>query len=75
MLIDIMTHSLACPQAYPEFVAHLEKLSGAISPLLDAVPADIPGVTTGSLRQRLAAAKTLMPIVKCGAFVEACLKN
>ncbi|XP_047458126.1 pyridine nucleotide-disulfide oxidoreductase domain-containing protein 2 [Mugil cephalus] len=53
-------------KAYPEFVAHLEKLSGAITPLLDAVPADIPGVTTGSLRQRLAAAKTLMPIVKCG---------
>ncbi|XP_078129908.1 pyridine nucleotide-disulfide oxidoreductase domain-containing protein 2 [Sander vitreus] len=53
-------------KAFPDFVAHLEKLAGAIQPLLDASPVDIPGVTTGSLRKRLAAAKTLMPIVKCG---------
>lgn len=52
--------------AYPEFGAYLEKLAGAIHPLLDAPPVDIPGVTTGSLRKRLAAAKTLRPIVKCG---------
>ncbi|TDH01258.1 hypothetical protein EPR50_G00178460 [Perca flavescens] len=53
-------------KAFPDFVAHLEKLAGAIHPLLDASPVDIPGVTTGSLRKRLASAKTLMPIVKCG---------
>ncbi|XP_037639340.1 pyridine nucleotide-disulfide oxidoreductase domain-containing protein 2 [Sebastes umbrosus] len=53
-------------KAYPEFGAYLEKLAGAIHPLLDAPPVDIPGVTTGSLRKRLAAAKTLRPIVKCG---------
>ncbi|XP_034754769.1 pyridine nucleotide-disulfide oxidoreductase domain-containing protein 2 [Etheostoma cragini] len=53
-------------KAFPDFVAHLEKLAGAIQPLLDAPPVDIPGVTTRSLRKRLAAAKTLMPIVKCG---------
>lgn len=58
-------------QAFPEFVAHLEKLAGAIHPLLDAPPIDIPGVTAGSLRKRLAAAKTLMPIIKCGALVDA----
>uniref|UniRef100_A0A8D3C4K5 Pyridine nucleotide-disulfide oxidoreductase domain-containing protein 2 n=1 Tax=Scophthalmus maximus TaxID=52904 RepID=A0A8D3C4K5_SCOMX len=52
--------------AYPDFVAHLEKLAGAIHPLLDAPPVDIPGVTTGSLGKRLAAAKTLTPLVKCG---------
>ncbi|XP_071770277.1 pyridine nucleotide-disulfide oxidoreductase domain-containing protein 2 [Centroberyx gerrardi] len=53
-------------KAFPEFVAHLEKLAGAIHPLLDAPPVDIPGVTAGSLSKRLTAAKTLMPIVRCG---------
>ncbi|KAA8583804.1 hypothetical protein FQN60_015012 [Etheostoma spectabile] len=53
-------------KAFPDFVAHLEKLAGAIQPLLDAPPVDIQGVATKSLRKRLAAAKTLMPIVKCG---------
>uniref|UniRef100_UPI0037E75A80 pyridine nucleotide-disulfide oxidoreductase domain-containing protein 2 n=1 Tax=Semicossyphus pulcher TaxID=241346 RepID=UPI0037E75A80 len=53
-------------KAFPDFVAHLEKLAEAIHPLLDAPPVDIPGVTSGSLRKRLAAAKTLMPIIKCG---------
>uniref|UniRef100_A0AAQ5XCP4 Pyridine nucleotide-disulfide oxidoreductase domain-containing protein 2 n=1 Tax=Amphiprion ocellaris TaxID=80972 RepID=A0AAQ5XCP4_AMPOC len=53
-------------EAYPEFVAHLEKLAGAIHPLLDAPPVDIPGITAGSLRKRLAAANTLSPIIKCG---------
>uniref|UniRef100_A0A3Q1IB63 Pyridine nucleotide-disulfide oxidoreductase domain-containing protein 2 n=1 Tax=Anabas testudineus TaxID=64144 RepID=A0A3Q1IB63_ANATE len=52
--------------AFPDFVAHLEKLAEAIHPLLDAPPVNIPGVTSGSLRKRLAAAKTLIPIVKCG---------
>ncbi|XP_029305452.1 pyridine nucleotide-disulfide oxidoreductase domain-containing protein 2 [Cottoperca gobio] len=53
-------------KAFPDFVAYLEMLAGAVHPLLDAPPVDIPGVTTGSLRKRLAAAKTLVPIVKCG---------
>ncbi|XP_012736101.3 pyridine nucleotide-disulfide oxidoreductase domain-containing protein 2 [Fundulus heteroclitus] len=53
-------------KAYPEFVAHLEKLAGAIHPLLDSPPVDIRGVTAGSPMKRLAAAKTLMPVVKCG---------
>uniref|UniRef100_A0A3P9J3C8 Pyridine nucleotide-disulfide oxidoreductase domain-containing protein 2 n=1 Tax=Oryzias latipes TaxID=8090 RepID=A0A3P9J3C8_ORYLA len=53
-------------KVYPEFTAHLEKLAGAIHPLLDSSPVDIPGVTTGSLKKRLSAAKTLMPILKCG---------
>lgn len=59
---------LCCCQAYPDFVACLEKLGAAIHPLLDAPPVDVAGVTTGSLRKRLAAAKTLRPIVKCGVF-------
>lgn len=66
----MFTHSLTCTQAFPDFVAHLEKLAEAIHPLLDAPPVNIPGVTTGSLRKRLAAAKTLMPIVKCGVWVD-----
>ncbi|XP_068578557.1 pyridine nucleotide-disulfide oxidoreductase domain-containing protein 2 [Cebidichthys violaceus] len=53
-------------KAFPEFNAYLEKLAGAIHPLLDAPPVDISGVTSGSPMKRLAAAKTLMPIVKCG---------
>lgn len=67
-LTVISNHSLTCTQAFPDFLAHLEKLAEAIHPLLDAPPVNIPGVTTGSLRKRLAAAKTLMPIVKCGMF-------
>ncbi|KAE8280631.1 Pyridine nucleotide-disulfide oxidoreductase domain-containing protein 2 [Larimichthys crocea] len=53
-------------KAYADFEAYLQKLAGAIHPLLDGPPADVPGVTAGSLRKRLAAAKTLMPLVKCG---------
>ncbi|XP_027863688.1 pyridine nucleotide-disulfide oxidoreductase domain-containing protein 2 [Xiphophorus couchianus] len=53
-------------KAYPEFVAHLEKLVSAIHPLLDSPPVDIRGVTAGSLRERLAATKTLMPFAKLG---------
>lgn len=49
-------------------MAYLEKLATAIHPLLDAPPLDVAGVTTGSLMKRLAAAKTLRPIVKCGVF-------
>uniref|UniRef100_A0A3P8V9Y9 Pyridine nucleotide-disulfide oxidoreductase domain-containing protein 2 n=1 Tax=Cynoglossus semilaevis TaxID=244447 RepID=A0A3P8V9Y9_CYNSE len=53
-------------QAYPDFTAHLEKLVEAVYPLLDGPPVNIPGVTSGSLRTRLAAAKTLIPAVKFG---------
>uniref|UniRef100_A0A673AJR1 Pyridine nucleotide-disulfide oxidoreductase domain-containing protein 2 n=1 Tax=Sphaeramia orbicularis TaxID=375764 RepID=A0A673AJR1_9TELE len=53
-------------KAYSDFNAYLEKLAAAIHPLLDAPPVDILGVTTGSLRRRLAASKTLQPIIKCG---------
>lgn len=70
-----LIHSFPCSQAYPDFVAHLEKLAGAIHPLLDAPPVDVQGITAGSLRKRLAAAKTLKPVVKCGVLVEACLGN
>lgn len=67
---------LWCCQAYPDFVACLDKLGAAIHPLLDAPPVDVAGVATGSLRKRLAAAKTLRPIVKCGVFgKKTCLGN
>lgn len=56
-------------------MAYLEKLGAAIHPLLDAPPVDVAGVTTGSLRKRLAAAKTLRPIVKCGVFENTSLEN
>ncbi|XP_026165064.1 pyridine nucleotide-disulfide oxidoreductase domain-containing protein 2 [Mastacembelus armatus] len=63
---EISKFSQKDAKAFPNYLAHLEKLAGAIHLLLDAPPVDIPGVTTGSLRKRLAAAKTLMPIVRCG---------
>nr|XP_033469736.1 pyridine nucleotide-disulfide oxidoreductase domain-containing protein 2-like [Epinephelus lanceolatus] len=63
---EISKFSQKDAKVFPDYVAHLDKLAGAIHPLLDAAPVDIPGVTAGSLRKRLAAAKTLMPIVKCG---------
>ncbi|XP_064172736.1 pyridine nucleotide-disulfide oxidoreductase domain-containing protein 2 [Anguilla rostrata] len=53
-------------QAYPAFNTHLEKLAGAIHPLLDAPPVDILGVTQGPLRRRLAALRTLSPLIKSG---------
>ncbi|XP_053477209.1 pyridine nucleotide-disulfide oxidoreductase domain-containing protein 2 isoform X1 [Ictalurus furcatus] len=52
--------------AYPDYVAHLEKLACAIHPLLDAPPVDIPGITEGSLRKRIAAMRSLKPLVKSG---------
>lgn len=66
---------MSCSQVYPDFVAHLESLAAAIHPLLDAPPVDIPSATTGSLRKRLAAAKTAVPLVKCGVFIYAKLKH
>ncbi|XP_013880847.1 pyridine nucleotide-disulfide oxidoreductase domain-containing protein 2 [Austrofundulus limnaeus] len=63
---EIVKFSKKDAEAYPEFVAHLETLANAIHPLLDAPPVDIPGLTAGSLRKRLAAATTLMPLVKFG---------
>ncbi|KAF5910232.1 pyridine nucleotide-disulfide oxidoreductase domain-containing protein 2-like [Clarias magur] len=53
-------------KAYPEYVAHLEKLASAIHPLLDAPPVDIVGVIEGSLRKRIAAVKSLKHLVKSG---------
>ncbi|XP_061693442.1 pyridine nucleotide-disulfide oxidoreductase domain-containing protein 2 [Syngnathoides biaculeatus] len=63
---EIAKFSQKDAKAFSEFNLHLEKLADAIHPLLDAPPVDIPGVTTGSLRRRLAAAKSLKPVVKCG---------
>ncbi|KAF7219983.1 pyridine nucleotide-disulfide oxidoreductase domain 2 [Nothobranchius furzeri] len=53
-------------QVYADFVVLLEKLAGAIHPLLDSPPVDVPGVLAGSLRKRMTAAKTLIPSIKCG---------
>ncbi|KAI5606326.1 pyridine nucleotide-disulfide oxidoreductase domain-containing protein 2, partial [Silurus asotus] len=53
-------------KAYPEYIAHLEKLASAIHPLLDAPPVDIPGLTEGPLRKRIAAIRSLKPLVKSG---------
>ncbi|KAM9344630.1 pyridine nucleotide-disulfide oxidoreductase domain-containing protein 2 [Symphorus nematophorus] len=64
--MEISKFSQKDAKAFTDFNAHLEKLATAIHPLLDAPPVDVPGVTTGSMRKRLAAAKTLVPIVKCG---------
>lgn len=59
-----------CQKAYPDYVAHLEKLACAIHPLLDAPPVDIPGVTEGSLRKRISAMRGLKPLVKSGTPFE-----
>lgn len=61
-------------QVYVDFVAHLEKLAAAVHPLLDAPPVDIPGITAGPLRNRLAAMKTCIPVVKCGVSMNAQLR-
>lgn len=54
-----------------DYVAHLQKLAAAVHPLLDAPPVDVSGITAGSFRTRLAAVKTCIPILKCGAFISA----
>lgn len=53
-------------KVYKDFVIYLEKVGGSIQPLLDAPPVNIPGLTAGTLRKRFAAAKTLLPAIKCG---------
>nr|XP_057914576.1 pyridine nucleotide-disulfide oxidoreductase domain-containing protein 2 [Doryrhamphus excisus] len=63
---EISKFSQKDAKAFLDFTLHLEKLAAAIHPLLDAPPVDIPGVTSGSMRKRLSAAKTLKPVVKCG---------
>uniref|UniRef100_A0A3B4B966 Pyridine nucleotide-disulfide oxidoreductase domain-containing protein 2 n=1 Tax=Periophthalmus magnuspinnatus TaxID=409849 RepID=A0A3B4B966_9GOBI len=51
------------------FIIYLERLADSIQPLLDAPPVNLPGLTTGSLRKRFAATKTLLPAIKCGRFL------
>ncbi|KAJ3610584.1 hypothetical protein NHX12_022676 [Muraenolepis orangiensis] len=51
---------------YGHFNSYLDKLASAVQPLLDAPPVDIIGLTSGSLRTRLTATKTLMPLLQCG---------
>ncbi|XP_063047909.1 pyridine nucleotide-disulfide oxidoreductase domain-containing protein 2 [Engraulis encrasicolus] len=53
-------------QMYLGFLEHLEKLACAIHPLLDAPPVDVPKVTEGSIRSRLAALNTLRPLISSG---------
>ncbi|XP_033880184.2 pyridine nucleotide-disulfide oxidoreductase domain-containing protein 2 isoform X1 [Acipenser ruthenus] len=53
-------------QSYPAYQAYMERLASAIEPLLDAPPVNIPGVTTGSLRKRVAALRTLKPLLQTG---------
>ncbi|MBN3295864.1 PYRD2 protein, partial [Amia calva] len=53
-------------KAYPAYQAYMEKLASAIDPLLDAPPVNIPGMTQGSLRKRLAALWTLRPLLQTG---------
>ncbi|XP_058508387.1 pyridine nucleotide-disulfide oxidoreductase domain-containing protein 2 [Solea solea] len=53
-------------KSFQDFAAHLNKIVEAIHPLLDAPPVDILGITAGSLRKRLGAATTLLPVIKCG---------
>ncbi|XP_018621573.1 pyridine nucleotide-disulfide oxidoreductase domain-containing protein 2 isoform X2 [Scleropages formosus] len=53
-------------RAYPVFQSHLEKIARAISPLLDAPPVDVAAINEGSLRRRVAALKTLRPLLQCG---------
>ncbi|KAM9804216.1 pyridine nucleotide-disulfide oxidoreductase domain-containing protein 2 [Neosynchiropus ocellatus] len=53
-------------KAYAGFISHIDKLGEAIHPLLDAPAVDIQGLTSGSLRKKLTAAKTLKPLIKCG---------
>lgn len=68
-------HKCLLPKAYPDYVAHLEKLACAIHPLLDAPPVDIPGITEGSLRKRIAAMRSLKPLVKSGTPSEFLINN
>ncbi|XP_068183250.1 pyridine nucleotide-disulfide oxidoreductase domain-containing protein 2-like [Antennarius striatus] len=64
--VEIGKFSQKDAKVYEDFLAHLEKLAEALIPLLDAPPVDVPGITSRSLRKKMAAAKTLMPIVRCG---------
>ncbi|XP_036402776.1 pyridine nucleotide-disulfide oxidoreductase domain-containing protein 2 [Megalops cyprinoides] len=65
-MLEIGKFSENDAKAYPAFQTHLEKLASAIHPLLDAPPVDIPGVTQGPLRRRMAALKSIRPLIKCG---------
>lgn len=63
---EISKFSQKDARVYKDFVTYLDKLADSIHPLLDAPPVDIPGLTVGPLRKRLAALKTMQPIIKCG---------
>lgn len=68
LVYSIFTYrgDLAVLQIYPAYQAYMERLASAIEPLLDAPPVNIPGVTTGSLRKRVAALRTLKPLLQTG---------
>ncbi|XP_047668398.1 pyridine nucleotide-disulfide oxidoreductase domain-containing protein 2 [Tachysurus fulvidraco] len=63
---EIGKFSVKDAKAYPEYVAHLEKLACAIHPLLDAPPVDVLGITEGSLKKRISAMRNLKPLIKSG---------
>ncbi|XP_072293556.1 pyridine nucleotide-disulfide oxidoreductase domain-containing protein 2 isoform X2 [Eucyclogobius newberryi] len=65
-LEEISKFSQKDARVYTDFIKHLDRLADSIQPLLDAPPVNIPGLTTGSLQKRLSAAKTLLPVIKCG---------
>uniref|UniRef100_A0A3P8Z2V7 Pyridine nucleotide-disulfide oxidoreductase domain-containing protein 2 n=1 Tax=Esox lucius TaxID=8010 RepID=A0A3P8Z2V7_ESOLU len=63
---EISKFSKTDAKAYPEFITHLDKLAGAVHPLLDSPPVDIAGLTGGPLRRRTAALRSAVPLLQCG---------
>uniref|UniRef100_A0A4W3HGZ5 Pyridine nucleotide-disulphide oxidoreductase domain 2 n=1 Tax=Callorhinchus milii TaxID=7868 RepID=A0A4W3HGZ5_CALMI len=53
-------------QTYDQYEAVMSHFARAVEPLLDAVPVDIPSLTSRSLRRRLQTLHTLRPLVQTG---------
>ncbi|XP_038678087.1 pyridine nucleotide-disulfide oxidoreductase domain-containing protein 2 isoform X2 [Scyliorhinus canicula] len=53
-------------KAYAEYEAFINRMATAVDPLLDAVPVDIPSLTSSSLRERIRSLRTVKPLLKTG---------
>ncbi|XP_067858148.1 pyridine nucleotide-disulfide oxidoreductase domain-containing protein 2 [Heptranchias perlo] len=63
---QIAQFSVKDAQAYAEYEALINRMAAAVEPLLDAVPVDVPSLTSNSLRQRIRSLRTVKPLVQTG---------
>ncbi|XP_041065773.1 pyridine nucleotide-disulfide oxidoreductase domain-containing protein 2 [Carcharodon carcharias] len=63
---QIAQFSVKDAQAYAEYEAFIGRMATAVEPLLDAVPVDVPSLTSSSPRQRIRSLHSVKPLLQAG---------